>query len=94
MLCCVVLCCVVLCCVVLCCVMLCVLAARRRPRLRWDNASEEHVAEYVDGEGRKHKLFYPTLLSLQRRIELAQEAGAGLSIWELGQGLESWMDLF
>ncbi|MEW5301924.1 MAG: hypothetical protein WDW36_004748 [Sanguina aurantia] len=61
--------------------------------IQWDEGSSEHIFEYTDDNGAKHRVYYPSPRSLEQRLEMFQKAGLGISIWELGQGMECFMDL-
>lgn len=39
------------------------------------------------------EITFPTVLSLLHRVELAREFGVGISLWEAGQGLDTFWDV-
>jgi len=68
------------------------LLSKHKPTIKWDSKSEEHVAVFK-ADGATNLLNYPTLLSLTRRIAIAQQLGVGLAVWDVGQGLNYFFDL-
>ena len=61
--------------------------------IRFNAKWREHETVYRDASNRVHSIFYPTLQFLQDRIDLAEKVKCGIGIWELGQGLDNFMDL-
>lgn len=69
------------------------LLEQHRPLLQWDENSAEHFFVYSDDKHVRHAVFYPSLSSISMRLEEALSWGAGISIWEIGQGLDYFYDL-
>ncbi|EIE20263.1 glycoside hydrolase [Coccomyxa subellipsoidea C-169] len=66
---------------------------QHQPHLHWHEEYREHVATYQK-DGRQHQMYYPSVEALQARVTLAREHIFGISIWELGQGLDDFMTAF
>ncbi|CAM8987498.1 unnamed protein product [Rhodiola kirilowii] len=69
------------------------LLEQQKPALQWEKKSAEHFFIYSDINGVSHAVFYPSLKSLSVRLEEARLWGVGISIWEIGQGLDYFLDL-
>ena len=67
--------------------------SNRQMQFEWSPVFAEHSLAYVDEAGAAHTVYYPSPKSIAQRIELAQRMGAGISIWEIGQGLDYFYEL-
>jgi len=66
---------------------------QKQLKFKWDDNSKEHFIELKSGN-KRHTIFYPSLYSVQSRLLLAKELNlGGVSIWEIGQGLDYFYDL-
>ncbi|KAJ4797495.1 Chitinase domain-containing protein 1 [Rhynchospora pubera] len=68
------------------------LLEKHKPALLWEKRSSEHYFSYMH-DNVKHAVFFPTLMSISARLDEARAWGTGLSIWEIGQGLDYFFDL-
>ncbi|XVF22400.1 hypothetical protein REPUB_Repub12eG0169100 [Reevesia pubescens] len=69
------------------------LLEKHRPLMQWEKNSGEHFFVYSDHNNVRHAVFYPSLMSIYMRLEEARSWGTGISIWEIGQGLDYFFDL-
>nr|XP_028961574.1 chitinase domain-containing protein 1-like [Malus domestica] len=69
------------------------LLEKHKPELEWEKNSAEHLFFYSDDESNYHAVFYPSPMSISVRLEEARKWGCGISIWEIGQGLDYFFDL-
>jgi hypothetical protein len=61
--------------------------------IEWDSQAQEHI--FINEE-KGVRSSYPTVAFLLKRMQLAQsmEAVAGVALWELGQMMGMFIDLF
>ena len=64
-----------------------------KPAIEWNEPSGEHIIQ-IDSQTEPRLIVYPTLNSLQLRLSLAERMSVGVGLWEIGQGLDYFYDLF
>ena len=64
-------------------------------KLSWHEEAREHFVLFQDrATDSQSVIIYPTIKSIHERLQLAERLGCGVSIWEIGQGLDYFYDLF
>uniref|UniRef100_A0A914WEL0 Chitinase domain-containing protein 1 n=1 Tax=Plectus sambesii TaxID=2011161 RepID=A0A914WEL0_9BILA len=61
----------------------------KTPEIFWHRTAAEHYVQSDD-----HICYYPSLASVEARLKLAKELNVGVGIWEIGQGLDYFYNLF
>lgn len=61
-------------------------------KMKLDKEASENYVEVRTKQGR-HTIYFPTLWSIKMRLDLAEQLGIGVAMWELGQGLDYFYDL-
>ncbi|RAL54203.1 unnamed protein product [Cuscuta campestris] len=69
------------------------LLEKHKPALQWEKTSGEHLFLYTDEQHARHVVFYPSFMSLAKRLEAALSWDVGISIWEVGQGLDPFFHM-
>ena len=65
----------------------------RKTEIEWQEKYGEHLCKQQAPNGATSIISYPTLLSIQKRLELAEKLGVGIAVWDIGQGLDYFYDL-
>ena len=65
----------------------------RKTEVEWQEKHGEHLCKQRERNGQTQIISYPTLLSVQMRLELAERLGVGIAVWDIGQGLDYFYDL-
>jgi len=66
----------------------------QQPTFNWNSNIQEHVFSYYTKNGQAYTVYYPTLKYIGDRLQLAKDFNVGIGIWEVGQGLDYFYDLF
>jgi chitinase domain-containing protein 1 len=61
-------------------------------QVAYNDRAREHLMRFTSAEGYQATLYYPTQRSIAERVALAKELGSGISMWEIGQGLDHFYD--
>ena len=67
-----------------------------KPSVIWDPHPAEHYFEHQhlpQLSSHSQRLYFPTIEFLKLRLILAESYNVGVSIWEIGQGLESFLNI-
>lgn len=70
------------------------LVQRYKPEMVWLPSVEEHAFQYSN-DGVHRVVFYPSRMSISKRLAVANDTGCGgVAIWDLGQGLDHFFEEF